>query len=150
MAPTAATSPGTRLQRLTRRLAAGMFLPAAVVVGLLTMHTLTAPAATSPTIAAEATVRVDTPGQPAHALRGVNQAHTVAGVGCDGCSAPDHVSAAMACVLALLMALLVLTPPALAPRWMHPPKMRRAATSQPAAADLRRPPSLHALCISRT
>lgn len=150
MAPSAATSPGNRLQRLTRRLAAGALLPVVVVVGLLAMHALTAPGAPPPTIGAAATVSGDTTRQPAHAHQVADAANTVAGVDCEGCGAPGHVSAAMACMLALLLTLLILKPPALAPRWMHPTMMRSEAVNQPASATLPRPPSLHVLCISRT
>lgn len=151
MGPAAVMSPGTRLEGLARYVAARLLLPVAIVAGLLAMHTLT-PAGT-PAIAAPASVVAGAAVSNDHGTQlGTAQDDLDAGEpggACDGCGATGHAAAAMACVLALLLAVVVLVPPGPSPRWVQSAArtVRRAA---PRAQAFPRPPSLHTLCISRT
>ncbi len=125
---------------------------AAVVIGLLAMHTLNlhgTPAAHTPAaITASASDAVGAH----HAAAGTHESSGTAsdlGPGCADCGGGTHLGMAMACVLALLLVLLVLVPPRLLPGWMH-------TAPRPLLVErfidwlLSRAPSLHVLCISRT
>lgn len=152
MAVTAATRSGKGLQGFLRRVMLGGLLVAAVVLGLLAMHTLNlhgTPAAHAP-----AAISVST-SDAVGAHHGAAGSHESGGAAsdlggtCTDCGGGDHLGMAMACVLALLLVLLVLVPPRLLPGWMH-------TVPRPLLVErfidrlLSRAPSLHVLCISRT
>ncbi|MGX9349144.1 DUF6153 family protein [Microbacterium sp. KNMS] len=151
MAMTAATRSRKGLQGL-RRVVLGGLLAAAVVLGLLAMHTLNMHG----TAAAHAPAAISVSASDAvgahHATAGAHESSgTASDVGgtCADCGGGDHLGMAMACVLALLLVLLILVPPRLLPGWMHtaprPPLVARFIDRL-----LPRAPSLHVLCISRT
>lgn len=130
----------------------GGLLAAAVVLGLLAMHTLNLHG----TAAAHAPAAISVSASDAvgahHATAGAHESSgTASDVGgtCADCGGGDHLGMAMACVLALLLVLLILVPPRLLPVWMHtaprPPLVARFIDRL-----LPRAPSLHVLCISRT
>ncbi|MFK3678895.1 DUF6153 family protein [Microbacterium sp. NPDC090218] len=152
MAPVAATRFGRGSSSAFRGVLAGALLVAAVILGLLGMHTLNlhgtaaadAPAAVAMSVA-----------DPASAHHGTAQAHTsgdstgTAEMSCAGCGTDDHSGMAMMCVLALLLALGLLIAPGVLRGWTG--ILRRSPLIETLAArPLPRAPSLHVLCISRT
>lgn len=130
----------------------GGLLVAAILVGLLAMHTLNlhgTPAAHAPAaISASASDAVGAH----HVAAGTPESSGTAsdlGPACADCGGGAHLGMAMACVLALLLVLLVLVPPRLLPGWMHTAP-RPLLTERFVDRLLSRAPSLHVLCISRT
>ncbi|MCC2592501.1 DUF6153 family protein [Tessaracoccus sp. OS52] len=120
----------------------------AVILGLLTMHTLNlhgTPAARGPSMLTIST----TQGTPLGA--GAAEQHHQAGpavASCADCGTPgDHLGIAIACVLALVILLLVVPPPVLLPAWMS--GAGRASPLAVVTRLLNRAPSLHVLCVSR-
>ncbi|MBE7954636.1 hypothetical protein ILP86_09930 [Microbacterium sp. R1] len=130
----------------------GGLLVAAIVLGLLAMHTLNlhgTPAAHAPaTISVAASDAVGAHHSAAGAHESGGTASDLGGT-CADCGGSDHLGMAMACVLALLLVLLILAPPQLLPGWMH--TAPRPLLVARFIDQLRsRAPSLHVLCISRT
>ncbi|CAN7415257.1 DUF6153 family protein [uncultured Microbacterium sp.] len=132
---------------LTRTLLTVVAVALSVIFGLLAMHSMnthTMPSGHSETIAV-APAQADA--HPAHAS---DEAAAVDEAGCATCS-DDHGMAWMACVLALLIAVVLVARPS---TWW------RALTENPGTLLSRfafrgalyplRPPSLTVLCISRT
>ncbi len=68
---------------------------------------------------------------------------------CAGCGTDDHAGMAMMCVLALLLALVLLIAPGVLRGWTAM-LLRSPLLEVLAARVLPRAPSLHVLCISRT
>lgn len=139
MSPTHAV----RSRRLAR---VGLALVAAVVVGLLGMHTLDAGASASVGPGQEHAAAAQ-PGAHHGADAQADPAEAVAG--CATCEASGHLAMTAACMLLLLAVGLALTAPGLRPAWLHEPAPtvggRPRLSSMPSRA-----PSLYALCISRT
>lgn len=152
MVSATATQPRKGLQGLFRRVLLGGLLVAAVVIGLLAMHTLNlhgTPAAHAPAAISASATGAD---EAHHLAAGMHESGGTAsdlGPACTDCGGSDHLGMALACVLALLLVLLVLVPPRLLPGWMHiAPRPLLVARS--IDRMLSRAPSLHVLCISRT
>ncbi|MDR7233194.1 DUF6153 family protein [Agrococcus sp. BE272] len=121
---------------ISRRLRSAALIAAALIIGLLGMHTLSGHDSHDPVIASAAAPAAE------H--------HEEAECECASPS-PEHSMALMACVLALLVGLVVLH----APRRGHlhsAPWTRAGATLEraPRALPRPRPPSLTLLSISRT
>ncbi len=142
---------GTRAARLVRVAALRALLAAAIVAGLLSMHgpsALAPPAAAAPDGSAATAITH-------HAQQSLDAAVSIGAIPgdlndlCGGCGAAGHVTVAMACALGLLLALVVLVVPRAPTRWL-PLAARVARRTGPTSHVLRRPPSLHVLCISRT
>lgn len=159
MASVAATRSWRGLPGFLRFVLFGGLLVAAIIPGLLAMHTLNlhgtpsahAPAALSATVADsgephQGVAHHSSAGSPGLTTSGT--AHDRGG-SCVDCGGDDHLGMAMTCVLALLLALLVLVPPRLLPEWMHTAP-RRFLVKRFIDRLLSRAPSLHLLCISRT
>lgn len=152
MASVAATRTGRGSHSVFRGVVLGVLLVAAVIVGLLAMHTLNLHG----TAAAEAPASMSmAASEPAHASHSPataaasGDAQSERSVSCAGCSADDHSGMAMICVLALLLAMLLLIPPGVLRR--GPGTVLRTPLAEVVLARLApRPPSLHVLCISRT
>lgn len=129
-----------------------LILAAALIFGLLAMHTLSpasAPVSSAMTshfdqamgTHADGSAAPDSGGHP-----GSNESDT-----CDGCSVPGHSMMLMACVIALFAGiLLVFAPGRRVLAWLIPRKTWIAGRWDAAGAALPRPPSLIALSISRT
>ena len=156
MASTAATRTRRGHLGLLRGVLLGGLLVAAVLTGLLAMHTLNlhgTPAAHAATAAVSVTDSGEARQGAAH--HDTASAHATSGTthdpggSCTDCGSDGHLGMAMACVLALLLALLVLVLPRILPGWP-----RTAPRSLPIARffdrGLSRAPSLQVLCISRT
>jgi len=151
MTSQAATRSGKGLQGFFRRVLLGGLLVAAVIVGLLAMHTLNlhgTPVAHAPAVISVTATDAD------HTHHGAVSSHESSATaddprGCADCGTGAHLGMAMACVLALLLALLVLVPPRLLPGWLssrpRPALVVRVVDRMRSGA-----PSLHVLCISRT
>jgi hypothetical protein len=134
----------------------GALLVAAVIAGLLAMHTLNlhgTPAAHTPAVSVSAADSGAAHQGGTH--EGAARTHVTSGSvhdpggSCAGCGSDGHLNTAMACVLALLVALLLLVPPRMLHGWLHVPSrpvsvIRLIGGVRPEA------PSLHVLCISRT
>ncbi|MCT1767344.1 DUF6153 family protein [Brevibacterium casei] len=158
MAPVAATHSRRGLRGLLRCVLFGGLLVAAVIAGLLAMHTLNlhgtpsahAPAALSVTVADSGEAHQGVAHHSSAGFDGLTSgtAHDPGG-SCADCGGGTHLGMAMACVFALLLVLLALVPPRLLPGWMHiaplPLLVERFIDRL-----LSRAPSLHILCISRT
>ncbi|WP_313408368.1 DUF6153 family protein [Aeromicrobium sp.] len=132
-----------------RRLVLGGLLVAAVVVGLVAMHTLNLHG----TAAAQVPAAAQTHASHADDASAVHEpvvASTDASGACEHCVAAGHLGMAMSCVLALLALLLVLVPPRLLPRWFHESVPTGRLRLDPVSTALPVAPSLHVLCISRT
>ena len=152
MVSVAAVQQGKGLRSLFRRVLLGGVLVAAVVTGLLAMHTLNlhgTPVAHAPAAMSVSATDAD---EAHHLAAGTHESGGTAsdlGGTCTDCGGGAHLSMAMACVLALLLVLLLLVPPRLLPGWMHlAPRPLFVARS--IDRRLSRAPSLHILCISRT
>lgn len=119
-------------------------LIAAVIVGLLAMHSLNTHTATE-------TGHQTTVTAPAGAAADDHHADTTAtDEPCPDCGTGHTDMLAMACVLALLATLLLLIGPGTALRWLSTlARPRPLSTALFPRPDLR-PPSLTVLCISRT
>ena len=144
MASATATRSGKSLRAFFRCVLLGGLLVAAVIVGLLAMHTLNlhgTSAAHAPAITVSAT---GTEGAH-HSAGGVHESGGLAG----DLGSGDHLGMAMACVLALLLILLILVPPRLLRGWMRA-LPRSSLVARFIDRMLSRAPSLHVLCISRT
>lgn len=152
MAPVTATRSGRSSSSILRGLLSGVLLVAAVIVGLLGMHTLnlhgTAAADTPAAVAMSAA-------ESSSAHHGTAQAHpagspaSAAEMSCAGRSTDDHAGMAMMCVLALLLVLVLLIAPGVLRGWPVP-LFRSPLTEILTSRVLPRAPSLHVLCISRT
>lgn len=153
MAPVAATRSGRGSSSVFRGVLSGVMLVTAVIIGLLAMHTLNLHG----TAAADAPATMSMSGavdQPA-AHHATAEMHAPAGstsgsdMSCAGCTTDDHAGMAMMCVLALLLALLLLVPPRVLHGWTR--SLLRPSLVEDLTAQIRpRAPSLHVLCISRT
>lgn len=158
MAPVAVTRSRRGLPGLLRCVLFGGLLVAAVIAGLLAMHTLNlhgtpsahAPAAISGTVADSSETHQGVAHHSSAGSHGFTSgtAHDP-GDSCADCGGGTHLGMAMACVLALLLALLVLVPPRMLPGWMHTAP-RPLVVERFIDRLLSRAPSLHVLCISRT
>ena len=158
MAPVAATHSRRGLPGLLRCVLFGGLLVAAVIAGLLAMHTLNlhgtpsahAPAALSVTVADSGEAHQGVAHHSSAGSYGLTSgtAHDPGG-SCADCGGGTHLGMAMACVLALLLVLLALVPPRLLPGWMHTAP-RPLLVERFIDRLLSRAPSLHILCISRT
>lgn len=142
---------GSGSSSVFRGLLLGVLLVAAVIVGLLAMHTLNlhgTAAADAPTTmsvsAAESDAAHHGPA-PAHSSGGPTSAGDLS---CAGCGTDDHAGMAMLCVLALLLVLLLLVPPSVLRGWTR--TVIRDPLTTTVTGLLPRTPSLHVLCISRT
>lgn len=152
MVSVASVRQGKGLRSFLRRVLLGGVLVAAVVAGLLAMHTLNlhgTPAAHAPAAMSVSAAGAD---EAHHLAAGTHESGGTAsdlGGACTDCGGGAHLSMAMACVLALLLVLLLLVPPRLLPGWMHlaPRPLFVAGFID---KRLSRAPSLHVLCISRT
>ena len=151
MASATATRSGKSPRAFFRCVLLAGLLVAAVIVGLLAMHTLNlhgTPAAHAPAITVSAT---GTEGAH-HSAGGVHESGGSAGdlgSACTDCGSGDHLGMAMACVLALLLILLILVPPRLLRGWTRT-LPRSSLVARFTDRMLSRAPSLHVLCISRT
>lgn len=150
MASVAATRSEKDLQSFVRYVLVGGVLVAAVIVGLLAMHTLNLHGTTS--AHAPAAISISVTDSAHHSASGMHESGGSAsdlGPACTDCGTNGHLGMAMACVLALLLILIVLVPPRLLPRWMHAVS-RSVLRIDAAPRVMSRAPSLHVLCISRT
>ena len=136
---------------LTRTLLVLVVVTVGIIAGLLAMHSLNAHPSTTghaDTVAIDTT----TPAAAGHhdAAVAPGPATQDASSGCVDCG--DHDMAWMACVLALLVAVLLLTRPGNG--WRTPVAAAGGLTNRtirwPAQAHALPPPSLTVLCISRT
>ena len=117
----------------------------AVIVGLLAMHSLHTHTAAE--TGHHASMAADSSGMStdSHAAATAAVDH-----GCADCGSDHSSMFAMACVLALLATVLLLARPAAVRQWLALlPRPGPPAVSPPVIPDLL-PPSLTALCISRT
>lgn len=152
MPPVTTTPPVRGSRGVFRGVLTGVLLVAAVIVGLLGMHTLNlhgtaaadAPAAVS--IAAAGPESGHHVGAPSH---GSGDTSGALDTSCAGCGSDDHAGMAMMCVLALLLVLLILLPPRALRGWTAN-LLPRPVAEGGTALLLPRAPSLHVLCISRT
>lgn len=142
-------------RRPAPRLVLRMLLLAATVLvgfGLATMHTLLVPtAAAAPTTAPAVVLEPGPAPEPtsAHPAPAVHHdAGEPGGATCAHCT-DHHLGAAAACLAALLLTLLVLAAPRLAPPWLHH-RARAGRAFRPLPRTLPRAPSLHVLVVSRT
>lgn len=152
MTSVAATRTGRGLRGFVRGVLRGVLLVAAVIVGLLAMHTLNLHGTASAD--APAAMSISAPGSadaPHHAVEGGTPGDTQGDrtLSCVGCGTDDHSGMAMMCVLALLLVLLLLIPPRVL-RAGTGTVLRTALPEIIVARLLSRAPSLHVLCISRT
>ncbi|WP_221583664.1 DUF6153 family protein [Microbacterium sp. G2-8] len=132
----ASAGPRDGRRRTLRRLLGAGALVAVVIVGLLAMHTLDQRGLADPP-AAGASASVAAPASDGH--DGL----------CPTCGADDAAGMTIACAMALFLVLLLVLPRGAVTAWMRAawfPHTRPLA----AAPAPPRPPSLHALCISRT
>ena len=148
----AATRSGRGLGGVFRGVLLAILLVAAVIVGLLAMHTLNlhgTAAADSPasmTMSAAAA-----PGTAHHDTAGAHDSGAPAddrSMSCAGCAGDDHLGMATLCVLALLLILLLVIPPHALRGWAS--ATLRPHLIETLTARAPRAPSLHVLCISRT
>ena len=130
----------------SRRIVALFLASLALIVGLLAMHSVT-------------TAHAASPAQSHTSLAAVAEApaaeHDVATVPCSGsCAAPDgdaeHSMLLMACLLALIVATILVVAPRLLTRSGARPLPLAISSAAPTAAPTSRPPSLIELSISRT
>lgn len=127
------------------RLLVSLFAGAAIIVGLLAMHTMNADA---DDMAPTSAVSVGAVMPDHHAHVAATAGGVDCGIACPG-DMPSHDMSVMACVLALLMLLLVIGVPAIV-------RLRTAAAPPgpasrwPSTAIAAQPPSLQVLSISRT
>ncbi|BDZ59304.1 MULTISPECIES: DUF6153 family protein [Micrococcales] len=152
MAVTAARRSRKGLQGFLRRVVLGGLLVAAVVIGLLAMHTLNLHGTAAAHAPAVISVSTSDAVGAHHGAAGTHESGGTAsdlGGTCADCGAGTHLGMAMACVLALLLVLLILVPPRLLPGWMHTAP-RPLLVARSIDRLLPRAPSLHVLCISRT
>ncbi|WP_438354667.1 DUF6153 family protein [Microbacterium sp. CJ88] len=120
-------------------------LTGAVIVGLLAMHSLNTH--TTAETGHQATMAADPSAMGTESHAGATAA---VDDGCVDCGSDHSSMLAMACVLALLATVLLLARPAAVRHWLASlPRPGPPAVSPPAIPGLR-PPSLTALCISRT
>lgn len=156
----------TSTQSGVRRLLLSFSTALLLIAGLLAMHTLTGTltighADTEPAVAVEhaAVAQPAMNSSTAHAERSILAPSSTAPdsppAHCAGCGdpagAPDHSMLMMACVLALLAAVIVLLAPMLLSRLGATLALTRLhARAVPATAPHPRPPSLIVLSISRT
>lgn len=130
----------------------GVLLVAAVITGLLAMHTLNLHGTAAADAPGAISMSAGSAESGHHAAPASSASHGSSGtpdISCAGCSSDDHTGMATMCVLALLLLLLLLLPPRLRRGWVatllpHP------ALEGGFARVIPRAPSLHVLCISRT
>ncbi|PKQ35402.1 MAG: hypothetical protein CVT61_06260 [Actinobacteria bacterium HGW-Actinobacteria-11] len=160
MASVAATWSGRSSSSVFRGVLSGVLLVAAIIVGLIGMHTLNLHGTAAADAPAAAAISGGHPASisgehPASVQHGIMQAPPAGSptdttqMSCPACGTDDHVSMAMMCVLGLLLALVLLLVPSLIRGWLQPLLQSRFLRSFRAQA-LPRAPSLHVLCISRT
>lgn len=127
--------------RITRRLLLLLILTAAVIIGLLAMHSLNSHTTARPphTVAVDTAMPVTVHQDPAGG----------ADSDCADCGGHTGMSV-MACVLGLLVSLLILIRPDVAGFVAAAPTSTRGAPAAGDPAAVARPPSLTVLCISRT
>ena len=131
---------------MARTLVLLIALTGAVIVGLLAMHSLNTHTAAE--TGHHATTAADPAGMSTDSHAGATGA---VDDGCVDCGSDHSSMFAMACVLALLATVLLLARPAAVRQWLALlPRPGPPAGSPPGIAGLSRPPSLTALCISRT
>lgn len=153
MAPVAATRSGRGSSGVFRGVLLGVMLVTAVIIGLLAMHTLnlhgTAAADAPATMSMSAAVDQPTAHHATAEMHVPGGSPSGSGMSCAGCTTDDHTGMAMMCVLALLLALLLLVPPRVVHGWTR--SMLRPSLVEDLTAQIRPlTPSLHVLCISRT
>lgn len=153
MAPVAATRSGRGSSSVFRGVLSGMMLVTAVIIGLLAMHTLnlhgTAAADAPATMSMSAAVDQPTAPHSTAEMHAQGSPTSSSDTSCAGCATDDHAGMAMMCVLALLLALLLLVPPRVLHGWTR--SLLRPSLDEDLTAQVRpRAPSLHVLCISRT
>ena len=139
--------PDSRLRRLVRCALPGALIAVLIVLGLIGMHgigTHGTPGSTPARFDA-APVSSHVHGDAAGAA--VVNPGVVAGA--EG-HADGHQAMAMACVIILLLMARLLVPPGRLTRWAHRVHRPWVANGVAIAAAFPRPPSLHALCVSRT
>lgn len=158
MAAHAAARTGRRLRGRLRGLLLGGLLAATAIFGLLAMHTLnlhgspaldhSAAAGTLHAALLDGTAHL---GSTAHLDGTAHLGTAECGPNPECTSSGDagHPGLAMACVLALLLALATLIPARLR-AWRIRSDSGQGRTPHVADGPSPRPPSLHALCISRT
>lgn len=164
MAAVVATWSGRSSSSIFRGVLSAVLLVTAIIVGLLGMHTLNlhgTPAADAPAAAAMSVG--DTGAAASHhtavpagaASHTAAQAHPSGGptdtgdMSCAGCGTDEHAGMAMMCVLALLLALVLVFAPGVLRAWAAS-AFRSPLTGALTSRALPRAPSLHVLCISRT
>ncbi len=117
-----------------------------IVVGLLAMHSLNLEHSGSASAVSSTTA--------ASHHNATMVAGEEAGSATDACGgapcAPEHSMTVMACILALLVSLLLVGAIRVVTAWTPVRKRTAAVVAQWASLPLPSPPSLHALCISRT
>ncbi|RDV45149.1 hypothetical protein DOE76_07695 [Leifsonia sp. ku-ls] len=127
-----------------------VFAVTGILVGLLAMHTvISSPDGHAVSHSAVATGHHADPG-PFVADSHSNMQHS--SLGCAGTCDPGHNMSTMVCLLALLVATLLLILHVALTRWSDRSRLLGAALMAVLSAALAppSPPSLHALCISRT
>lgn len=134
----------------------GGLLVAALITGLLAMHTLNlhgTAAAHAPAVSVSvANADVVHHGDARHSAADTHLAGSAGhdpAASCTDCGSDGDLGTAMACVLALLLALLILVPPRMLPGWLRM-RPRPVVGTRSIGGVLSRAPSLHVLCISRT
>lgn len=142
------------LIRLTEHLRAGrsmarsllllIALTGAVIVGLLAMRSFNAHAT------AEAGHATSMAAEMTDSSAGDSHATTAAAEACADCGTGNSSMLAMACVLALLATVLLLARPRGDHQWLTALPRPGLPAVAPLRAPRPRPPSLTALCISRT
>ncbi|MBP2437266.1 DUF6153 family protein [Microbacterium amylolyticum] len=147
-----ATASETGLRRLSRRLLLGGVLAAAVILGVLAMHTLNLHGTPAAHASGAVSIQALSADGTHHGASATHDSHGTSEEthgACTHCVSGEHLSMAMACLLALLLGLLFVVPPRLLPGRRHTPiwpALRIGAVPR----LLSRAPSLHVLCISRT
>lgn len=137
---------------LTRTLLLLVVVTAAIIVGLLAMHSLNTHATTTGHASAATATSVTTDASSHHdAPTAANPAGAAADTSACADCGDDHAMAWMACVLALLVSVILLA--RLRIGWRTPARddvLRAVQARWPASAHTVLPPSLTVLCISRT
>jgi hypothetical protein len=137
------------LRGSTRRILTAFFAVSAVVFGLLAMHVMiTLGASPSPDGSGMTSHHVMS--ETSRADLTTSPMMNATPDGCAGTCSPEHDMISMICVLALLVTLLLLTVQLFRIPWDELRLWSRAHTPRPNARPAPKPPSLHALSISRT
>lgn len=134
---------------VTRRVLIAVFAVPVIVFGLLAMHVLTTLGASPSPDGSMMTshhMMSETSGAQVTTPPMMNAVPD----SCGGTCGPEHDMISMICVLALLVTMLLLTVQLIRIRWDELKLWARACSPRPNALPAPRPPSLHALSISRT